>query len=304
MRAILEHLMKMAAYQLPIFLQGESGTGKTTLAQFLHNQSNRQAQPFISCDLSALPGQIIEREIFGVPASASGGGKPGLLDRAKGGTVYLQEIGKLPPIAQQKLYVYLNEKKLPGQARETAPGARVVLGSVQPLSELQAQGDLRQDLAAMMEEFSLRIPPLREREGDIEILAQHFLKQYKLEFQKKVKAFSVEALLILHRYTWPGNIPELQQKIKHGVILADELIEPRHLLPEEMRPEASTADAAKESWLAMKPLRQLCQELARKVERETIQQVLAETRWNKMQAAKLLKINYKTLFNKIKEYGL
>ncbi len=313
MNKVMDMLERIARYDVTVMIQGESGTGKELIAQYIHEHSSRREQPFISIDCGALPESLVESELFGYERGAFTGAherKVGRFEMAQNGTLFLDEIGNLSPNIQVKLLRVLQERRLQrlGGKSEIEINVRLITATNRDLEQAVKTGGFREDLYHRMNEFKVWLPPLRERDEDVPLLANHFLAHFNRLFSKTIEGFSAEVMTIFKQYTWPGNVRELMHAVKRAVVLSSTLIEPQHLPPEILEWQPRTKDAtvtlAPSPDVPVRPLKEICQEVSRKVERETIIRVLQETRWNKVKTARLLKINYKTLFNKMKELGI
>lgn len=310
MQQVVETIERIAAYDVSVLIRGESGTGKEVITAYLHARSQRAAKPLVSIDCSALPENLMESELFGFERGAFTGAqesKPGRFELAQGGTLFLDEIGNLAPAMQVKLLRVLQERRLRrlGGKREVDIDVRVVTATNRSLEEAMAAGEFREDLYHRLNEITVTLPPLRERGDEIELLARHFLTQFNRQFEKQVSGFAPEVMAFFREYAWPGNVRELMNAVKRALVMAENVIELQHLPAERFaaaRPAAPSP--AVNAATAVRPLKEVCQEVARRVERETICRALQETRWNKVKTARLLKINYKTLFNKMRELGI
>ncbi len=313
MQKVMETVDHIANYDVTVMLRGESGTGKELLAQYIHCHSGRAGRPMISVDCSALPENLVESELFGYERGAFTGAhkdKPGRFELAQGGTLFLDEISNLPLNTQVKLLRVLQERRLQrlGGKREIGIDVRLITAVNANLESAMRAGMFREDLFHRLNEFAIYVPPLRERGEEIDLLAGCFLERFNRQFNRSIKDFSPEAIWLMRRYSWPGNVRELINVIKRAAVLtAGDTIESTHFPPEileqtDKKEEPITATS--EPCRIIRPLSEICQEATRKIEHETITRALEQTRWNKVKAARLLKINYKTLFNKIKELGI
>jgi DNA-binding NtrC family response regulator len=293
MEALRQRIRKAAPYDLAILLIGESGTGKELVARAIHHLSPRREGPFIAIDCNALPETLFESELFGYEKGAFTGAdqrKAGRFELASGGTLFLDEISNLPLNMQAKLLRVLQDKVVErlGGCTPFQVDVRIVTATNADLEQAMRQGRFREDLYFRIQTFPITIPPLRDRNQDIPLLASYFLDRYCREFGKPVERIRPEAMDRLQRYHWPGNVRELENVIKSAVILADEMIGVEHF-PLFADPERSLAPEAK-------PLME--------VEREAIQQALEDHRWNRSRTAASLGIDEKTLRAKIRKYGL
>jgi DNA-binding NtrC family response regulator len=313
MNKVLEMVGRIARYDVTALIQGESGTGKELIAQYIHTHSARAQGPFVSIDCGALPENLVESELFGYERGAFTGAherKLGRFELAQNGTLFLDEIGNLTPAIQVKLLRVLQERRLQrlGGKGEVDINVRIITATNTMLDRAIKDGSFREDLYHRLNEFTVELPALKERADDIPVLAQHFLARFNRQFSKNVTGFSPEVMEIFRQYAWPGNVRELMHAVKRAVVLAGEMIETPHLPPEilewQPRPQSVAVNLAPSPEATLRPLKEICQEVSRKVERETIIRVLQDTRWNKVKTARLLQINYKTLFNKMKELGI
>lgn len=314
MQKVIELVKRIAQYDVTVLIQGESGTGKELIAEFIHANSTRAGKPFVSIDCGALPETLVESELFGYERGAFTGAndrKLGRFELAQDGTLFLDEIGNLSAAIQIKLLRVLQERQLQrlGGKGEIAINVRIITATNVDLEQAIKEGKFREDLYHRINEFRVQLPSLRERGEDLDLLARHFLEKFNTQFTKAIREFSPEALLLFRQYPWPGNIRELMNVIKRAVVLGSDRIEIQHLPPEILEYQPGSAirsgqAADKPVDMDIRPLKEICQEITRRVERETIIRVLEETRWNKVKTAKLLKINYKTLFNKMKELDI
>ncbi|GLX82120.1 PEP-CTERM-box response regulator transcription factor [Thalassotalea eurytherma] len=216
---------RIAPTAITALLLGESGTGKEVTANAVHLASDRKSKPFIAINCASIPETLLESELFGFEKGAFTGAHKttkGKIECAEGGTLFLDEIGDMPFNLQAKLLRFLQEKKIErlGGRQEISVDVRVVCATNQNLQEMVADKTFREDLFYRVSEFTLDIPPLRDREEDILILAQYFLTLYAQEYNSKAKGFSEDAIKALRNHQWPGNIRELQNKVKSSVIMS------------------------------------------------------------------------------------
>ncbi|MCK5241442.1 sigma-54-dependent Fis family transcriptional regulator [bacterium] len=313
MQKVMDLVERIARYDVTVLICGESGTGKELIAESIHNQSLRSEQPLISIDCSALPENLVESELFGYEKGAFTGAnesRPGRFEMAHGGTLFLDEIGNLSIQIQMKMLRVLQERKLRrlGGKHEIEIDVRLITATNTKLEKAMQGNQFREDLYHRLNEITIQLPPLRERQEDIRLMLQHFLERFSRQFNKSVHTIAPDALEFLQSYSWPGNIRELMNVMKRAVVMANDTIEFTHLPMESFQKTRPPANISMQPLTSVnhsiRPLKELCQEVARKVERETISRVLQETRWNKVKTARLLKINYKTLFNKMRELGI
>jgi len=237
-----ELMQRAANTQVTVLLTGETGVGKERFARALHEMSDRARAPFVAVNCAALPAELIEAELFGVEKGAYTGAhatRAGRFERADGGTLFLDEVGELPLPAQAKLLRVLQESEIERLgAQTTRVNVRLVAATNVDLEEAVKSGRFRRDLLYRLNVYPIRIPPLREREADIEPLAQHMLARFSALHHKRLGGFSDRALQVLQRHDWPGNVRELENLVERGVILASqgETVDIEHLFPNH--PEA------------------------------------------------------------------
>lgn len=286
----LERAERAARSGMNILVSGESGTGKELLARRIHSISGRSGGPFIPVNCAAIPENLMESELFGAEKGAYTGsshGRPGRFTMAMGGMIFLDEIGDLDLTLQGKLLRVLESGTYHsvGGTEELTSDALVISASNRNLREMVSSGRFREDLYYRIAEFPVELPPLRERDGDIELLAVHFLQQYG------GKEFSPEALYLMKSYSWPGNVREMRNHVRRACINAQGgAISPELLELEIPGENPSTGSLLEESAIA-----------ARKREWELIEKALTETDGNRSRAAELLGVSYRTLLNKLKE---
>ena len=287
MRALLATLDKVAPSDLSVLIQGESGTGKELVARALHERSGRAPLPFVAFNCAAVPDNLLESEMFGYEKGAFTGAmarKPGLFELADRGVLFLDEVGDLSPAVQVKLLraVEIREFYRVGGTRSVRLDVRIVSATNKNLKEASTTGGFREDLYFRLNGVTLELPPLRNRRGDIALLAAHFLKKAG----GKPRSLSRAAVQKLEAYPWPGNIRELQMVMRRAAVLATrETLEPDDL-PLESKEAGRKAAARSGMTLA-------------EVEKEYIQRVLEENQGHRGRTAKALGIDAKTLYNKL-----
>lgn len=309
MQEILDQIKKVALTDFTVFLQGQSGTGKEMAARTIHTNSLRKEKPFITVDCGALPDTLIESELFGYEKGAFTGAdksKLGQFELAEGGTIFLDEITNLSPSTQAKLLRVIQEKEIQhlGGKKKISVNVRIITASNLPLEKAVKDGRLREDLYHRFNEFNIQLPPLKERFGDIPILANHFLKEVNNELHKKVRKISSKSMLLLEKYSWPGNVRELRNTIRRAVLLSDDNVLPKHLevsLKKTALPEEADDVKPEKSYNSLKKARTKTIET---VEKKAIQEALLKTSYHRGKTAKMLGIGYRTLYNKMKKYGL
>ena len=305
MQEIYTMIETIAETEATILIRGESGTGKRLIAHAIHfNDISRRDYPFIELSCGALPESLLESELFGHVKGAFTGAirdKEGRFKLADKGTIFLDDIGTIPPGLQVKLLrVLQNQEFEPVGGTETYKvNVRVIAATNRNLEEAIKEGSFRQDLYYRLDVVSIFVPPLRERVGDIPILANHFLEKYNREAgSKNVKGISEEALKVMLKYNWPGNVRELENSIERAVILTKgQTINPADL-PRALR-EFSTREKV---WV--KTVSGSLKDALREPEKDIILNILKEVNWNRKKAADILNINRTTLYNKMKKFGL
>lgn len=281
---------KVAATDTTVLLLGETGTGKEVFASAIHYESQRRQMPFVAINCSSFTGELLESELFGYKAGAFTGAvkdKKGLLEEAHHGSIFLDEIGEMSLELQAKLLRVLESKtfiKL-GDTQTTKVNIRIMAATNRDLQKEAEEGKFRLDLFYRLSVFTISLPSLNERKGDIELLAKYYLKQFADKAGKPVK-MTDEFLALLNKHQWKGNIRELKNIIERAVILADNSLTPIALPPQfNTHIDSSSLDL-------------------QSIEKQHISKVLAYTKGNKTETARLLGIGLTTLYRKIDEYGL
>jgi len=305
MREIYEHLGEVAATDAPAFITGESGTGKELAARAIHRLGRRTEGPFVPVNAAAIPKELMESELFGHEKGAFTGAtglRRGCFELADGGTLLLDEIAEMPAELQPKLLRVLEDgrvRRLAGST-EHAFDVRVLASSNQEPRAAVAAGRLRQDLFYRLNVFTLHLPPLRDRKGDLPLLIQHFVATLNDKHGTAVEGPGEEALALLEAYSWPGNIRELRNVVERAVVLAKQgWIEPSHLPPYVRSGDGAGGAPAAGGALNLPPGVTLAE-----AERRLILRTLEETGHNKAETARRLGLDVKTIRNKLKAYGL
>ena len=311
-RQVNMQIHRIAKTNLTVLIQGETGTGKELVARYLHACSDRADKPFIAVDCGALSESLIESELFGHRKGAFTGAenrKMGYFELAAGGTLFLDEIINLPLHAQAKLLRCVQERCIfpLGSEREVPIDVRLLVASNLALDNEVKAGRFRSDLFHRLNEFKIYLLPLRERREDILLLAQQFCHEANVELCRHVRRFSPEAQTYLLTYEWPGNVRELRNAVRRAVLLSTDVIEKQHLCqPSErapknldIEPNLSVANGNRGYSLS-----EIVDKATAALEKTVIERVLQETKGNKSEAAKRLKIGYKTLQRKLKTYGI
>ncbi len=306
MAEVLRQVRKVAPIKTTVLLTGESGTGKELVARAIHELSPRAGFPFVAVNCGAIPAELMESELFGHVKGAftdAFRNKKGLVAEADGGTLFLDEVGELPLPLQVKLLRFLQEEEIRrvGDTRPERVDVRVVAATARDLSQAVAAGELREDLYYRLHVVGIRLPPLRERAGDIPLLARHFLQKYaRLRSGAPVAAVGEDALEAMRAYSWPGNVRELEHAVERAVVLAEGPELREEDLPDRLREPprpSAAAPALPDGSLSIKKATRLAEE-------QLIRRALAETRGNRTRAAEMLEISYRALLYKIKEYGI
>lgn len=296
-----------------VIVYGESGTGKESIAYGIHKLSKRKEKPFIAVDCGALTNELSGSELFGHEKGAFTGAyttKPGQFEMAAGGTIFLDEIGNLSYDIQTSLLRAVQERKIRrlGSQKETFIDVRIILASNRNLEDLVEEGKFREDLYHRLNEFSIYLPPLRDRNEDLLLFADHFLKLVNQELKKNITGISNEAVDILLHHKWPGNLRELNNVIRRAALITEEETITPESLPRELMDQKGRGYNSKERPDKANIFRLDTEEdlksAAHRVEEAKIRQTLRMTNNNKSKAAKILGIDRKTLYNKLHEYGI
>lgn len=295
-------------YSVIIF--GESGTGKESVAYSIHKQSTRKDKPFIAVDCGALTKELAGSELFGHEKGSFTGAmqtKIGQFELANGGTIFLDEIGNLTYDIQVSLLRVIQERKIRriGSQKETNIDVRIIVASNEKLSDVVAKGKFREDLYYRFNEFSIDVPPLRERNDDIMLFAEFFLKHANDELNKKITGFVPDVENVFLEYSWPGNLREMNNIIKRAALLTSKNVITLETLPQEIIFQAkfNLGDEPREQARKYKDVPDL-KTTALHAEYEKIMEVLREVNFNKSKAAIMLNIDRKTLYNKMKTFNL
>jgi DNA-binding NtrC family response regulator len=293
-------LVEMVAdSDVTVLLTGESGTGKELVARAIHHKSHRANGPFVTLNCGALPENLFESELFGYEKGAFTGAlmnKMGRFELADGGTLLLDEVGELSLKSQVDFLRVLETKEFRrlGGTKIVKVDTRIVAATNRNLEEAVKEGDFREDLYYRLNVVPIRLPPLREREGDIPLLADRFMDEFSTQHHREPKDISREAMRLLRLYAWPGNIRQLRNLIERLVVtVKDPVLQSEHL-PDEI--QASKEDMRTMMVTLGTPIEQ--------IEREVIERTLREVTNHREKAAKLLGISLRTLQYKIKEYGI
>jgi DNA-binding NtrC family response regulator len=297
MQTLFRGIQKAAEVDVPVLITGESGTGKEQTAHAIHEYSARAASPFIAMNCAALPANLIQSELFGHEKGAFAGAGDvdrhiGHIESANGGTLFLDEIGDLAPELQANLLRFLEEKKIRrlGGAKPIPVNVRLIAATNTQLEQVVRDGRFREDLYYRLNVLHLRTPGLRERKGDVELLAKHFFTKFAAETRTSAKGFSRDALEVINRYDWPGNVRELMNRIRRAVLLS----EGPYITPIDLELERRT------------PVRTFVtlDEARMAADRETIQATLLRTRFNIARASQELGVSRMTLYRLMEKYDI
>lgn len=302
--AVQELLSVVAATPISVILLGESGTGKEYAARYIHQNSKRADQNFVAVDCGTLSEELAASELFGHVKGAFTGAltdKTGVFEHASGGTLFLDEIGNLSYDVQVMLLRVLQEKQLRrlGEQKLRAVDVRILVATNEDLRTAVQKGNFREDLFHRLNEFSIVLPPLRERKEDLPLFMEHFLAQANAELEKSVSHFSKEVMDCFERYNWPGNLREFKNIIKRCVLLSPGSMVDDKVLPDEIKGYTASLGSlgtnVDDSDLYSRREAQ---------EEKLIREVLERVKYNKSRAALILNIDRKTLYAKLKKYGL
>ncbi|MFA5881843.1 MAG: sigma-54 dependent transcriptional regulator [Eubacteriales bacterium] len=293
-------IAKAADTPATVFIEGESGTGKEVVARLLHQQSSRANKPFVAVNCAAIPETLLESELFGYERGAFTGAvnrKKGKFEVAGSGTIFLDEIGEVPPQIQVKLLRVLQEKVFErvGGNETVKMGARVIAATNRNIKKSVREGSFREDLYYRLQVIPINLPPLRDRKEDIPELVDYFLKKY--DYRHKVKGFSPGALKLLCNYEWPGNIRELENTVERSLILCSDHLITSSYLPREMtdetRPDKDLAIDLPENGISLED-----------VERSLIVKALQKSGGNQTKASRLLGVTRSALIYRMEKYNI
>jgi two-component system response regulator HydG len=295
-KKLLDHIQLVSPTDMSVLIIGESGTGKEIIAKSIHQQSNRKNNNFIAVDCGAIPKELAASEFFGhLKGSFTGAinDKIGYFEAANGGTLFLDEIGNLSYENQIQLLRALQERKIKpvGSNKEINVDIRIITATNEDLREAVRNGDFREDLYHRINEFSILSPSLTDREEDLMVFADYFLEKANVQLNKEIIGFSPEVITIFQKYNWPGNLRELQNCVKRATLLTRDNFIESDVLPAEFF-QIQKQQASSETFSLSDN------------EKDAIIQALSRTQNNKSEAAKLLKITRKTLYNKLKHYNI
>ena len=296
-KELLQAISKVSRIDCNVLIQGESGTGKELVARSIHRHSQRQEYPFVDLNCGGFSEDLIANELFGHEKGAFTGAdstKIGLMEAAQGGTLFLDEIEEMPLSMQVKLLRVIQERKLfrLGGTKPISLDIRLISATNRELEKEIKEGRFREDLFYRLKVVLIKVPPLRERKEDIPVLINHFIEKFNRAYKKKVRGFSREALEILMRYSFPGNVRELENIVASALALSEgDLIGPPDL-PEDLK-QFEVESVGGEQWPSWE-----------EQEKTYIRKILESTQYNKLKAAGILKMSRTTLWRKLIKYGL
>jgi two-component system nitrogen regulation response regulator GlnG len=319
MQEVYKAIGRVAPQDVTVLILGESGTGKEMVARAIYHYSRRSKGPFLAMNCAAIPESLLESELFGHEKGAFTGAdrkRVGKFEQCNGGTLFLDEIGDMTPLMQTKLLRVLQDQRFErvGGNETIRTDVRVIAATNRDLEKAVEDEDFRADLFYRLNVFTVRLPPLRERHGDIPFLVNHFLKRYARELNVAVDAVSSGAMRHLEEYAWPGNVRELQSTMKQALLrVSGPVLQPEHL-PDKLRGETSSVDrpgpGGNNSILEFVRQRlsegtsNLYEEVVERVERLLFREVLTKTLGNQTQMAQILGISRPTLRTKLQRLGL
>ncbi|HXJ16843.1 MAG TPA: sigma 54-interacting transcriptional regulator [Candidatus Polarisedimenticolia bacterium] len=304
MQEVRRKLDRAAGLNVPILILGESGTGKEILAHFIHDRSPWRNGPFVKVNCPAIPGTLLESELFGFQKGAFTGAhapKPGRMEMAQGGTLFMDEIAELDASLQAKLLHVLQDGHFTriGDHEEKRMDARVICATNRQLQQEIEEGRFRADLFYRVNVISIHLPALRDRREDIPDLVAYLRQQFNRRFQRDAAPLSKETVYVLQQRDWPGNVRELENCMARYVVLGSE----EAFYAE--RPEKAPINFAYEPTEGGNiPLKHIAQQVTRRMERDVILKVLQANHWNRRKAAEVLKISYRALLYKVRQAGL
>jgi len=304
MQSVRQKVERAAGLNVPILILGESGTGKEVLARFIHSRSPWARGPFVKVSCPAIPGTLLESELFGFEKGAFTGAhaaKPGRMEMAQGGTLFMDEIAELDAALQAKLLHVLQDGHFTriGDHDEKRMDARVICATNRQLQKEIDSGGFRADLFYRINVISIVLPPLRERREDIPYLVEYLRVHFNRRFNRDAAALSKETIHLLQQKEWPGNVRELENCMARYVVLGAE--ESFYSERSHQPPLNFTYETTPEGNI---PLKHIAQQVTRRMEHDLILKVLQANHWNRRKAAEILKISYRALLYKVRQAGL
>jgi two-component system, NtrC family, response regulator AtoC len=322
MHAVKDMIDRVAGTDATVLVWGESGVGKELVTRAIHDKSPRRDRPFVKVNCAALPLELLESELFGYERGAFTGAhrqKPGKFELANHGTIFLDEIGEMPMPVQAKLLQVLQDREFSrlGSQSDIRVDVRVIAATNKDLARLVQQRHFREDLYYRLNVLNIHVPPLRERQEEIPVLVEYFLDVYSREYGRARQEVTAETMTLFMDYAWGGNVRELENIIKRIVALGNEV----HVVQELTRRPTEVIEAPAvgapvpppspvapgppvRRWDETLGLREIARRAAREAEEMALKEVLDRVRWHRMEAARRLRVSYKTLLRKMQECGL
>jgi two-component system, NtrC family, response regulator HydG len=305
MLELIDQAKLVAPTDMSVLIQGETGSGKEYIARLIHSNSHRKHKRFVAIDCGAVPKELAASELFGhVKGSFTGAivDKSGYFEQANEGTIFMDEIGNLSYETQVKLLRAIQQKVITrvGDTKSIPVDVRIISATNSNLKDHARDGNFREDLYHRINEFKVELPPLRERGDDIMIFAYHFLQQANRELNKNIEGFEDEVVQAFKMYSWYGNLREMRNVIKRSVLISRDNVISLACLPEEIR----HSETPGLSMLHTTNSEMSLKETAHQAEKMMVERAMREANNNKSQAARILKIDRKTLYNKIKDLGI
>lgn len=304
MLEVIDQAELVAPTDMSVLIQGETGSGKEYIARLIHNNSKRKNKKFVAIDCGAIPRELAASELFGhIKGSFTGAisDKSGYFEQANGGTIFLDEIGNLTYETQVKLLRAIQQKVITrvGDSKTIDVDVRIISATNRDLLKALGDGHFREDLYHRINEFKIELPPLRERGEDIMIFARHFLDEANRDLQKNVRGFDRDVVHAFNNYSWYGNLREMRNVVKRSVLVARKGYIELKSLPAEFRTHTKHVkmNFSDDAALDLK-------NAAEEAERQVVEKALKEANYNKSEAAKLLNIDRKTLYNKLSRFGI
>ncbi len=309
MRQIRSQAKLVANVDIPVLILGESGVGKEVIAKMIHKYSPRSHRTFLKVNCAAVPADLLESELFGYEPGAFTGAthaKPGKFELCNKGTIMLDEIGEMPAPLQAKLLHVLQDQTFSRLGSRTVQkvDVRVLAATNINIQEAIAERKLREDLYYRLNGFAINLPPLRDRKEEIPLLLKHFMGQVAERFARPALPLTPSLIQACERYAWPGNLRELGNFIKRYMVLGDEEMAIAELTPAAEKAAAAASAAGTATNAGGSGLKGLVRTVKDEAEMEAISRALSETNWNRKKAAALLKISYKALLYKIRQYDI
>ena len=307
MLIVFEWIRTAAKSDISVLILGPTGSGKELVARMIHELSRRQTAKFQAVNCAALPDTLFESEIFGYEKGAFTGAhdrKPGRLEMANEGTLFLDEIGDLSIVAQAKLLRVLEERRFErlGGNKSIHVDFRLISATNRPLDQFVRDGRFREDLYYRINVIQIVVPPLRERTEEIPFLISYFIERHSRLFRREGFTVPPDVMEVLTKHNYPGNVREVENLVKRMIVLGDPSLASAALAPRKL--ESLAAGPPRKLPVPSPSLKDVARQAARSAEREAIAKVLEDTRWNRVKAAKLLRISYRALLYKIKDVGL